>query len=211
MDRFEATIVRRQGDDGAEGVLIRTRPMRDNALENLLLNHFPSALEEGASEARITVLSDGTLMANGVTNSQRSAIKIILLQGRDEMFQRLEKLETEELLKKFASSAAQNILFSGTEFDFDNIGVKCPSCEALQIVMEKLRVLLSEEESPEQYSVPGADCKLPSDFQADFNAGVPARFKELVLETIRRTLPEAEKTARELPSNIERARRLIEE
>lgn len=211
MDRFEATIVRRQGDDGAEGVLIRTRPIRDNALENLLLNHFPSALEDGASEARIAVLSDGTLMANGVTNSHCSEIKRILLMGRNALFTQLEDLEAEKLLKKVASAAARNLLLFGEEIDFEDLDVQCPDCGPGEIIVRKLLALISEEEITKRKAVPGGYCTLPADFLADFNAGVPARFKELVWESVREMLPQIEEFAGKLPANIDKARRLIED
>ena len=212
LDRFGAAVELVKDEETDEiGVNITTSPIKDRKVVGQLSNLFPDAFEDGCKTARITLGSDGTLLASGIKNQFRSQIKSIMLDGRNRLFTDLEELESEKHLKKVANQTARAILMNGAEIDSEDCEVVCSHCWELKEALLDLVSLIKDSEAQLPKLLPGAPCHLPSDFRSSFDAQVPARFAALVKEALQRMLPEAEQLAKDLPAHIDKARRLIEE
>lgn len=105
--------VRVTPDDGGQGptYLVKTEPVHNASVVVSMLDKIGELIEDGATEATVTVHGDGSLQCGGFKPGTNLALLALIGPGRDRYFNRLELMFDENSLNEAVGVHASQIVF----------------------------------------------------------------------------------------------------
>ena len=208
LNRFTLRVTVTPGDEGPT-YLVRTEPVRDDGVIISMLGKIHELLEDGATEASVTVPGEGGMQCRGFKPGTNTALLALLGPGRERYLDRLKAMFDENALSQAVEAHATEIVFGKlTLADLSEVKAECMEDHPGTPL---LRLIRGISLSLNNLVIPGAICELPGDFRAEFNRQREEAFPGLVRDFLRKNLPEIEEKAREQLDRIIAAQRMLEQ
>lgn len=211
----------------ADGFKVTVSPWPDSKIVDLVQNLISDGEVERSEEksttgiiAEATVTEDGSFNNRGFlrdgcqdlrTHMQVLNQRIVALVDTSLRFEQVDHV---------AEHVAGKMLRLGIDHTTKKYTSTCEHCSrkadtspmalfdigGLTAVMMSDPTCCNPDVTKETITIPGADCLLPGDFQADYNEAASKRFQETLTAQMREQLPGLEETVRALSTSLEKTR-----